>query len=128
MDINNTKIKSFTGLNAWKESHQLILTIYKITKQFPNEEKFGLTDQIRRAGVSISSCIAEGFSRFGKKEKHQFYRMALGSLTEIQNQLLIARDLNYISKEEFSILAEQTIVVSKLINGLIKFTSRTHNT
>lgn len=128
MDTNDNKIKSFTGLNAWKESHQLVLTIYRITKEFPNEEKFGLTDQIRRAVVSVTSCIAEGFSRFGRKEKQQFYRMALGSLTEIQNQLLIARDLNYISKEEFSITAEQTVIVSKLINGLIKFTSKTHNT
>lgn len=116
----DTKIKSFTDLNAWKESHSLVLEIYKCTKKFPSEEKFGLSDQMRRCSVSISSNISEGFSRRGQKEKTQFYYMALGSLTELQNQLLIVRDLGYISKEEFKLSAEKTIIVSKLVNGLIK--------
>jgi four helix bundle protein len=91
MDINN-KIKSFTDLNAWKQGHALVLLIYGMTKQFPKEEMFGLTNQIRRAVVSITSNISEGFSRNSSKEKAQFYFTALGSLTEVQNQLLIARD------------------------------------
>ncbi len=114
------KIKSFTDLNAWQESHKLVLIVYKITKKFPSEEKFGLSDQMRRCSVSISSNIAEGFSRRGQKEKTQFFYMALGSLTELQNQLLVARDLNYCSKEEFQLISEKTIIVSKLVNGLIK--------
>ena len=114
------KIKSFTDLNAWQESHKLALIVYKITKKFPSEEKFGLSDQMRRCSVSISSNIAEGFSRRGQKEKTQFFYMALGSLTELQNQLLVARDLNYCSKEEFQLISEKTIIVSKLVNGLIK--------
>lgn len=114
------KIQSFTDLIAWKEAHQLVLTIYRVTKNFPKEETYSLTDQIRRAVVSITSNISEGFSRQGVKEKIQFYYMALGSLTEVQNQLLIARDLNYLKKEDFRILSELTIKVSKLINGLIK--------
>jgi len=118
--MNNGKIKSFTDLNAWKEAHLLVLEIYKITGNFPKEEQFGLTNQIRRAVVSITSNIAEGFSRSSYKEKSQFYSMALGSLTEVQNQLLIARDLRYITPEEFSSLANKTITVSKLLNGLIK--------
>lgn len=113
------QIKSFTQLIVWKEGHTLVLEIYKITKSFPKEEKFGLTDQIRRAAVSITSNIAEGFSRHGSKEKIQFYYMSLGSLAELQNQLLIARDIGYITNETFSTLANQSVTVSKLLNGLI---------
>jgi four helix bundle protein len=114
------KIKSFTDLHAWQRSHELVLQVYSVTKNFPREEQFGLIDQIRRAGVSITSNIAEGFSRKSKKEKSQFFYMALGSLTELQNQLLIARDLKYITNIEFKDLADQTVIVSKLLNGLIK--------
>jgi four helix bundle protein len=81
---------------------------------------FGLTNQLRRAIVSFTSNIAEGFSRNSFKEKLQFYSMALGSLTEVQNQLLIARDINYISVDEFRALAEQSAKVIKITNGLIK--------
>lgn len=118
--MEKIKIKSFTDLRAWKEAHLLVLSVYKATKKFPVEERFGLTNQMQRAGVSISSNIAEGFSRNSNLEKKQFYYMALGSLTEIQNQLLIARDLDYISAEAFKNIADQTVIVSKLINGLIK--------
>ncbi|NOQ68142.1 four helix bundle protein [Patescibacteria group bacterium] len=94
--------------------------IYDVTKQFPKEEIFGLTNQLRRAAVSITSNIAEGFSRQSHKEKVRFYFMSLGSLTEIQSQLLIAKDIDYISEEDFNKIAKQTIKVSKVINGLIK--------
>lgn len=122
-----TLIKSFTDLNAWKEAHKLVLMVYKLTKVFPPEEKFDLTSQIRRAVVSISSNIAEGFSRNSSKEKIQFYYTARGSLTEVQNQLLIAKDLGYLDNEKFKEVASQTVIVSKLINGLIK-SLRKHNT
>lgn len=114
------KIKSFTQLNTWKEAHLLVLKIYEITKAFPNDEQFGLTNQLRRAVVSITSNIAEGFSRNSYKEKSQFYSMALGSLTEVQNQILIARDLKYIDTQTFTSTAEKTVIVNKLLNGLIK--------
>lgn len=113
-------IKSFTELNTWREGHKLVLEIYKITKSFPAEERFGLCDQMRRCSVSITSNIAEGFSRKSKKEKAQFFYMALGSVTELQNQLLIARDIDYFNKNIFQDIAKQTVIVSKLINGLIK--------
>lgn len=99
---------------------RLVLLIYKLTENFPNKELFSLTDQIRRAAVSITSNIAEGFSRNTKKEKIQFYYTALGSLSESQNQLLIARDLKYLPADSFKEVAEITIHISKLINGLIK--------
>ncbi|MDD2822452.1 MAG: four helix bundle protein [Candidatus Daviesbacteria bacterium] len=118
--MENNKIKSFTDLIAWQESHQLVLIIYKMLKTFPKEEVFALTDQMRRCSISISSNIAEGFSRQGKKEKMQFYYMAKGSLTELQNQLLVSRDVGYISKEKFTEIADQTVLVHKLLNGLLK--------
>lgn len=117
------KIQSFTDLTTWKEAHRLVLMIYKFTKKFPQEEQFGLKQQVRRAVVSVSSNIAEGFSRKSAKDKAQFYRMSLSSLTEVQNQILIAKDVDYIPKEIFDEIAEQTIAVSKLINGLIKSVS-----
>jgi four helix bundle protein len=94
--------------------------IYDITKQFPKEEIFGLTNQLRRAVVSITSNIAEGFSRQSYKDKVKFYYISLGSLTEVQNQLLIAKDTKYISQEDFNKIAKQTVKVSKVANGLIK--------
>lgn len=117
---NERKIKSFTDLRVWQMGHKLVLEIYKITRQFPNEELFGLTSQIRRAIVSFTSNIAEGFSRHSYKEKIQFYFMALGSLTEVQNQLFISHDLSYIDKETFQEIINQTTDINKMINGLIK--------
>ena len=113
-------IQSFTGLKAWQEAHTLVLLIYKISKNFPKQEQFGLSSQIQRAAVSISSNLAEGFSKISPKEKQQFYRIALASLTEVQNQILIARDLQYLELPMFTTIAKQTVQVSKLINGLIK--------
>ncbi len=115
-----SQITSFTKLDVWREAHALVLLIYKLTKKFPNEEKFGLTDQLRRAAVSITSNIAEGFYRRTYKDKINFYYHALASTGEVQNQLLIARDLKYIVQEEFVQMAEQSITVHKLLNGLIK--------
>lgn len=121
-------IQSFTDLEAWKQGHQLVLAVYKHTKNFPKEETFGLTAQIRRAAVSITSNIAEGFSRYSYAEKKQFYAMSLGSLTEVQNQLLIAKDVEYMPKNIFDELAQLTVAVSKLLNGLLKKTkSIIHN-
>lgn len=120
MENNKIKIRSFTDLDAWKEGHKLVLTIYDITKLFPKEEIFGLVSQIRRCAVSITSNIAEGFSRQSYKEKLQFYFIALGSITELQNQLLIARDVDHIKDEQFQSIAKQTVIVHKITNGLIK--------
>ncbi len=114
------KIRTFTDLIAWKESHKLTLLIYRNTENFPINERYSLVDQMRRAAVSISSNIAEGFSRQSKKEKIQFDYTAKGSLTELQNQLLLSKDIGYIKKEVFSLIAEQTVLVDKLIMGLIK--------
>ncbi|KPJ56003.1 hypothetical protein AMJ49_05920 [Parcubacteria bacterium DG_74_2] len=116
------KIQKFTDLIVWQEGHKLVLMIYIETKNFPGEEKYGLIDQMRRAVVSFTSNIAEGFSRRSSKDKYHFYINAKASMTELQNQLLIARDINYLSKESFDKIAEQSIVANKLLTGLLKAT------
>lgn len=112
-------ISSFKDLHVWQEGHKLVLSIYQVTKDFPKEEIFGLTSQIRRAAVSITSNIAEGFSRATLKDKLSFYTIAKGSLTELQNQLLIARGVGYLSQKDFMELANQTVVVHKMLNAFM---------
>lgn len=114
------KIIDFTDLDAWKEGHKLVIDIYKITIGFPKAEMFGLTDQMRRCVVSITSNVAEGFSRYSYKEKLQFFRISAGSTTELQNQLIIAKDVGFIKENEFDLLYQQSIKVLKIINGLIR--------
>lgn len=114
-----TKIKSFTQLIVWQKGHSLALEIYTLTQKFPKCEIFGLVSQIRRCAVSITSNIAEGFSRRTEKEKIQFYHISLGSLTELQNQLLLARDLKYVNIEEFKNTANLSVEVAKLLNATI---------
>lgn len=114
------KITSFTDLVAWQKAHAFVVKIYKMLKDFPAHEQYGLSNQMRRSAVSITSNIAEGFSHSSKKEKVQFYAIAKGSLTELQNQLLLARDVEYIASTGFAELANQSAEVGKLISGLQK--------
>ena len=120
MEEKNQKIANFKDLHAWQEGHVLVLMVYKITKKFPKEELFALISQMRRAAISITSNIAEGFSRQSYREKVQFYSMALGSLTELQSQMLIAKDIGYTSLEEYEKTLQQSVIVHKLISGLIR--------
>lgn len=120
MNYEKPIIQSFTQLYTWQKGHELVLMIYALTKEFPSTEIYGLTNQLRRAAVSITSNISEGFSRQSYKEKIHFYTIALGSLTEVQNQLLIAKDIQYLSDKIFIDSANLTVIVSKLLNGLIK--------
>lgn len=114
------KIVNFKDLDAWREGHKLVILVYEITKAFPREELFGLTIQMRKCAVSITSNIAEGFSRQSYKEKVQFYAIAQGSVTELQNQLIVARDVKYIDDKKFKDIYKQTVKVHKILNGLIK--------
>lgn len=117
-----TKITTFMDLEVWKEGHKLVLIIYKSTKSFPKEERYGITDQMRRCAVSITSNIAEGFTRQSPKEKLQFFYISKGSLTELHNQLIITKDVDYISSEDFVFIEEQIIKVGKILTGLIRST------
>lgn len=114
------QILNFTSLIAWQKAHDLALLIYKITKTFPKEERYSLVDQMRRCSISVSSNIAEGFSRFTSKDKQQFYSIAKGSLTELQNQLLFSKDINYLSLEDFDKAITLTYDVSRLITGIMR--------
>ena len=122
MTTNGTKdnkIKSFTDLIAWQEGHKLVILVYKVTKDFPREETYSLTDQMRRAASSITSNIAEGFGRQGYKEKIHFYYLAQGSLTELKNQILIAKDVSYLDNNTFEELFNGANTTHKLLQGLI---------
>ncbi|MGZ6005376.1 MAG: four helix bundle protein [Candidatus Saccharimonadales bacterium] len=114
------KAKSFKDLLVWQQAYKLTIVVYRVTAKFPKAELFGLTNQLRRASVSVSSNIAEGFGRKGAKEKDQFYAMAHGSLTEVENQLLVAKGVNYLSPTEFNQLEEIRILTAKLLMGLQK--------
>src|SRR3989338_1034533 len=94
------KTASFKDLIVWQKSYKLVSEIYKITRNFPKEETYGLSQQIRRAAVSIPSNIAEGYGRQYNKEYKQFLSMAYGSLCELETQYLLALDLSYITKNE----------------------------
>lgn len=126
-DETATKIYKFTDLDAWKEGHKLVLIVYEMTKIFPKDEMFGLISQMRRCVVSITSNIAEGFSRQSYQEKVRFYSVAQGSLTELQNQTIIAKDINYITQSKFDLLEAQQLKVHKILNGLIKKSKEIHN-
>lgn len=122
MNNENNKIQKFTDLYAWQEGHKLVLLVYKETEKFPDKERYGITDQMRRATVSITSNIAEGFSRRSSKEKNRFYCMAQASLVELQNQLIISKDVGYLQDDKFKTIADQSIATNKLINGLQRAT------
>ena len=120
--MNNTKIKTFTDLKVWQEGHKLVVLVYKITEKFPSRETFSITDQMRRAAASITANIAEGFGRQGYKEKLQFYFLSQGSLLELKNFILIARDVGYLSPEDFDILVKQANLTHQLLQGFIQKT------
>lgn len=114
------EVKKFYDLEAWRKSHQLTLDIYKITEKFPKEELYGIVSQLRRAASSIGANIAEGFSRYHFNDKTRFYYQARGSVAEVQNFLLLAKDLDFISGKDCGKLGEEANKVQQLINGLIR--------
>ncbi len=114
-----TKIKTFTDLKTWQEGHTLALLVYKCTKKFPREELYSLVDQMRRATTSVTSNIAEGFGRHGYREKTQFFYIAQGSLTELKNQLLLSRDIGYLTQSEYIQIVNQADRAHQLLQGLI---------
>jgi four helix bundle protein len=114
-------MKTHKDLNVWKDSILLVTLIYEKTKPFPKDELFSLTSQIRRCAVSIPSNIAEGAARESNKEFLRFLFISLGSISELDTQLLIANNLNFLSKDDYVELAEKLGSISKMLSGLIKF-------
>ena len=94
------------------------MDVYRLCSSFPNEEKFALVSQVRRAAVSVTSNIAEGMSRSSSKEVLHFLEISFGSLMEVQSQMEIAQLLNYITKEQMDDLDEKTIEIAKMLSGL----------
>ncbi|WP_294243833.1 four helix bundle protein [uncultured Chryseobacterium sp.] len=111
----------YTNLDVWVESRKLTNSIYDSTKNYPKEEIFGLTNQIRRAAVSVPSNIAEGCGRSTAKATIQFLFIARGSLYELETQLYLSNDQRYISEKQFTELLHQTILCKKLLNGFINY-------
>lgn len=114
------KFQTFRDLRVWQESYKLAVGIYKISEKFPKHELYGLSSQMTRAAVSVSSNIAEGYGRKSSRDKSQFYTMANGSLTELENQLLIAQGIGYIDKPLLKRVMEQCDTVHKMLYGLQK--------
>lgn len=110
-------IQSFKDIVAWQKAHELALSVYKITNDFPKQETFNLVSQIRRCAVSVPSNIAEGFARKSLKDSKHFYIIAEGSLEELKYQLLLSKDLNYINEAKYNELESLSQEVSKLLGG-----------
>ncbi len=113
------KIKDLKDLRVWSISIELVEIIYKTTKQFPQEERYGLISQIRRAAVSIPSNIAEGFSRIHNKEYKQFLYISRGSCSELLTQVEISHRLEYINKETYNSISEKIDYISRMLKSLI---------
>ncbi|SRR5258708_19124514 len=113
-------INKFYDLRVWNKSYELILEIYKISNNFPKSEVFSLSNQIRRAAVSVSANIAEGFKRNSLREKIHFYSISLGSLSEVESHLLISRGLIYLNEETFLLLKKKITEIEALLAALIR--------
>ncbi|MCU0414343.1 MAG: four helix bundle protein [Ignavibacteriaceae bacterium] len=113
-------MKTHRDLKVWNNSIDLVTKIYKITSDFPKEELFGITSQIRRAAVSIPSNIAEGAARTSRKEFSKFLSIALGSASEMETQLIISRNLNYLTDKDSEYLINELTTIQKMILGLMK--------
>ena len=108
-------MRDFHNLLIWKRSHQLTLDIYKVSQSFPKEELFGLTSQIRRAASSVPTNIAEGSGRNSNKDFAHFLQIAIGSASEVEYELLLAHDLQYINKDEYERLINEMVAIRKMI-------------
>ena len=111
------KTVSFQQLLVWQKAHQFVLLVYKTTELYPQKEMFGLTSQFRRAAISITANIAEGYKKKDYKNKIHFFNIAQGSLEECKYYIILSKDLNYPSDSELEILSEE---ISKLLAGYIK--------
>jgi len=109
---------NYHELKIWQESRMLVKSVYTLTANFPSEEVYGLTSQIRRAAVSIPSNIAEGTGRSSDKEFQRFLDYAIGSLFELETQIILANDLNFISTENFELIQKE---IKSLIRMIVKF-------
>ena len=111
---------SFKHLQVWQKAHYFVIQTYKVTKRFPEDERYGLTSQFRRAAISIAANIAEGYKRIGKQEKLRFMNIAQGSLEECKYYIILSKDLLYINEDEFASLIASSEETSKLLIAYCK--------
>lgn len=119
-------MKDFRQLKVWEKSHQLALAVYKTTKGFPKEELYGLTSQIRRASMSIPTNIAEGCGRNTDAEFARFLQIAMGSASETEYQLILARDLEFLSQNDYEKLHNDVEEVKRMLASLLKTLRANH--
>ncbi len=112
---------NYTDLDVWKSSRALVKQVYLLSASFPNEELYALTNQVRRCSVSIPSNIAEGIGRQSDKETIHFLFIAKGSIYELETQLFLAFDLNYLTQDRLDNIIEQITTCKKLLNGFINY-------
>ncbi len=111
--------ESYRDLIAWQKAMKFVVEVYQATQGLPREERYGLTNQLRRAAVSVPSNIAEGQAHFSPREFHHFLSHARGSLVEIETQLMIAHSLGYLHQSECGRLLEDAAEIGRILNGLI---------
>lgn len=114
------KIRNFRDLEVWQLGKKIVVAVYQGTRNFPTDERFGLTSQMRRAAVSIPSNIAEGFNRFGNKEYRQFLYIALGSCAELETQIELGCELGFLKEEAAAELLEKLDFESRMLRNLVK--------
>ena len=121
------QVKSYKDLTVWQKAMDLVVMVYQATRDFPREELYGLTNQLRRAAVSIPSNIAEGQARNSTAEFRNFLSIARGSLAEVETQLLIAERLNYLGSEKLREILAVQIEVNKMTNALMNKLAHRHS-
>lgn len=107
----------FQRVIAWQKAHEFVLLVYSISRYFPEDERFGLTSQLRRAAVSIEANIAEGYKKTSRADKLRFFNIAQGSLEECRDYHILAKDLDYINEEEFEQLKNSILMTSRFLNA-----------
>ena len=120
MDVKENEVRTHRDLDVWKKSIDLVTSIYKFTADYPKDEMYGLTSQIRRCAVSIPSNISEGSARTTKKDFSHFLAIALGSIAELETQLIISKNLNYLPDSVLNELMSELISIRRMTLGLRK--------
>jgi four helix bundle protein len=112
-------MQDFRNLKVWQRAHRLTLDVYRTTEKFPVQEQYGLTSQMRRSAASIATNLAEGCGRYGDAELVRFAQISMGSASELEYQLILARDLGYLTDEDFEPVRQEIIEVKRMLGALI---------
>ena len=112
-------MKDFRTLRVWEKAHDLVMSVYRATRAFPQEERFGLTSQLRRAAVSVPANIAEGCGRWGDRDFSRFLVIAIGSASEVEYLILLAADLNLLTSSQHETLNARVVEVKKMLSAFV---------